>query len=159
LLDMSMTQQLPAQFFSAPLLCFALACGPPARGYPLYDASRGVLPLEQVAQISGEIIAINGKPVTQSTHRFELLPGCYVLRMTGAVSYSSAPEYGGMRLYLGEHQFALHTEAGHRYYVELDHSSIESTAPAGKVQVQWVVTDIDPIGKKLPPPPLYVKCP
>src|SRR5690606_21363117 len=137
---------------------FLAACGPPPRGLPLYDASHGQLPLDQVARVSGEIIAVDGQRIKQDTQRFEVLPGCHMLRMTGTVGYWSPNGNAGAQISMGEHEFGVHTEAGHKYFVELEHESMETTAPAGSLQVRWVVKAFDAQGKEMPPVQLYSAC-
>lgn len=140
------------------ILSFVAACGPQPRGLPLYDAGHGVLPLEQVASISGPILAVDGQRIKQDTQRFEVLPGCHLLRMTGTVGYFTATATAGTQICLGEHEFGLNTEAGHKYFVELEHGSLQSSAPVGSVEVRWVVKAFDAEGKELPPPQLYSAC-
>lgn len=154
------SQRRPVRVAATLLLAIdgLIACGPPPRGLPLYDASHGVLPLEQVARISGQIIAIDGQRIKQDTQRFEVLPGCHMLRMTGTVGYWTATATAGAQLYLGEHQFGVHTEAGHQYFVELEHGALETSAPVGRVQVQWVVKEFDAQGKEHSPVRLYTSC-
>lgn len=144
--------------FLALLIGGASACGPPPRGVPLYDASRGALPREQVAQLSGQIIAIDGHPITQDIQRFEVLPGCHMLRMTGTVWYSSATQPGGVRIYVGEQEFAVNAEAGHEYYIQLEHGGLETGTPTGRVEVRWVVTEYDLEGNEGWPVQLFARC-
>jgi hypothetical protein len=135
-----------------------MACGPPPRGVPLYDASQGALPLERVARLSGQIIAVDGEPITHNTQRFEVLPGCHLLRMTGNVWYSSATQTGGVQIYIGEQEFAFHTQAGHEYSVQLEHGGLEMSAPTGRVEVRWVVTEYGPEGDAGWPVQLFARC-
>ncbi len=134
-----------------------IACGPPPRGHAVYDASQGQLPLDQVAQLSGQIIAIDGQPVPPGADRFEVLPRCHTLRMTGMVNYAAATQSSSMRLYIGEREFALNAEAGHQYFVELSHGDVGGTV-IGPVQTQWTVRQFDQAGNEGPLVPLYAGC-
>lgn len=84
------------------LLAFVERCGVGnrPRGYPLHGDAN--LPLSAVARLHGYVEQVDGEPVTQHGHLFELLPGCHVLGTPrtwgGSGTYASATaETGHLR--------------------------------------------------------------
>jgi hypothetical protein len=135
------------------------ACRPSTRGHPVYDTSSGLPPPDQVATLHGQIIAIDGNPVPPQAEQYEVLPRCYLLRMTGQVRTASATQSTYSTVYMGEQEFALRTEAGRRYYIELWSGERTGGAVMGPVEARWTATQFDLAGQEGPPVTLYAACP
>lgn len=113
------------RFLPLAVATFALACHPAvdAPGVPLYPNSATTrLPRDQIAQINGPIIKIDGHDVRDKGGLFDVLPGCHLVeldRNANAGSYalaSGAYWVGDFPITI----YAIHMKAGARYVIRRD---------------------------------------
>ncbi len=88
-----------------------------SRGYALYPTADGRPDETEVAQLAGYVRPVDGKDVSASGKRFELLPGCHVIGTPSR--WISSAGSGAVMWATGEWTFALPMKAGYQYAVEI----------------------------------------
>lgn len=91
----------------------ATACVGSGRGVPLYSNDGAPRALAEVAQIFGEIAAVDGTPVSSGSNSFEVLPGCHVVATR--TSWGKTEQKEGTSGNMPKLVFAIHMQANHSY--------------------------------------------
>jgi len=86
------------------------------RGYPLY-ANPPLLEQQQLAFLTGYVLAVDGKDVSSHGRSFDLLPGCHIV-VTPSKS-GSMDSTAGVVITTGPRRFAIPMKAAHSYVIEV----------------------------------------
>jgi hypothetical protein len=116
-----------------------VGCFGSGRGYQLY-AGPAADP-SAVAKLTGFVMAVDGKKVTQHGRNFELLPGCHLV--TTPRNWGGVGESGGVVANTGPFTYAINMLAGHAYSIE-----VKPEGSAGSIQsVRIIAKEKDATGK------------
>jgi hypothetical protein len=122
---------------SLTLLAAGCVSSGPVRGSPLYPASGGVLPPDQVATLNGYVAEVDGQDVSEQVPPFELLPGCHIVytpeRWGSVTAGVTATAQTGKR------PFAFPMRAGHFYRIEV--ITQVQTSISGSLEITGFETD------------------